>query len=94
MSPLSQARLLMPLLDAIRGRLAPGEYAPFRRTIYGSPCIEVHTEHGGMIATIDKAGLYALDTAGSRYVCDPNAPEDAIYDVICRALNDARKEWA
>lgn len=94
MSPLSQARLLMPLLEAIRNYLAVGEYAAFRRTAHGSPYIEARTERGNMTAGVDEDGLYALDAAGSRYICDPNAPKDAICNAIRRALNDAREEWS
>ena len=94
MSPLSQARLLMPLLEAIRNHLAAGEYAAFRRTTHGSPYIEARTERGNMIASVTEAGLYALDAAGSRYACDPNGTKGAIDNAIRRALNDAREEWA
>ena len=94
MSPLSQARLLMPLLEAIRNHLAVGEYAAFRRATHGAPYIEARTERGNVVASIDDNGLYALDAAGARYVCDPNAAKDAIYNAIRRALNDAREEWA
>lgn len=94
MSPLSQARLLMPLLEAIRNHLGQGEYAAFRRTTHGSPYIEARTERGNMIASVDEGGLYALDAAGSRYACDPNAEKDAIYNAIRRALNSAREEWS
>lgn len=94
MSPLSQARLLMPLLEAIRNHLAPGEYATFQRTTHGSPYIEARTGRGSMVASIDEDGLYALDAAGSRYTCDPNAKKGAIYNAIRWALNDAREEWA
>ena len=94
MSPLSQARLLMPLLEVIRGHLAVGEYAAFRRTTFGSPYIEARTERGSVIAGVDEDGLYALDAAGSRYACDPNAPEESIHNAIRRALNDAREEWS
>ena len=93
MSPLSQARLLMPLLEAIRNHLGYGEYAALRRTTYGSPYIEAHTERGNMIADITEDGLYALDAAGSRYACDPNAPKESIHNAIRIALNDAREEW-
>lgn len=93
MSPLSQSRPLMPLLEAICDHLGPGEYAAFRRTTHGSPYIEARTERGNMVASIED-GLYALDAAGSRYACDPGAPKDAIYNAIRRALNDAREEWA
>ena len=94
MSPLSQSRLLMPLLEAIRNHLGCGEYAAFRRTTYGSPYIEARTERGNMIAGIDEDGLYALDAAGSRHVCDPNGSRDTINNAIRQALNDAREEWA
>lgn len=94
MSPLSQARLLMPLLEAIRSHLAVGEGAAFRRTTHGSPYIEARTERGNVIAGVDEDGLYTLDAAGSRYTCDPNAPKESICDAIRRALNDAREEWS
>ncbi len=94
MSPLSQARLLLPLLEAIRNHLGQGEYAAFRRTTHGSPYIEARTERGNMIASVDEDGLYTLDAAGSRYACDPNAEKGAIYNAIRRALNDAREEWS
>ena len=94
MSPLSQARLLMPLLEAIRNHLAPGEYAAFEVASHGSPYIKATTERGNVIASIDEDGLYVFDAAGWRYSCDPNAAKDAIYNAICRALNDAREEWA
>lgn len=94
MSPLSQTRLLMPLLEAIRNHLAQGEYAAFRRTAHGSPYIEARTERGNMIAGVDEDGLYTLDAGGSRYACDPNAAKDAINNAIRRALNDAREEWS
>lgn len=93
MSPLSQARLLMPLLEAIRDSLGCGEYAAFRRTTHGSPYIEARTERGSMIASVTEDGLYALDAAGSRYACAPDGAKDAIYNAIRRALNDAREEW-
>lgn len=94
MSPLSQARLLVPFLEAIRNHLGQGEYAAFRRTTHGSPYIEARTDGGNVVASIDEDGLYALDAAGSRYACDPNAAKDVIYDTIRQALNDAREEWA
>nr|DAL01184.1 MAG TPA: hypothetical protein [Caudoviricetes sp.] len=94
MSPLSQSRLLAPLLEAIRNCLGYGEYAAFRRTTYGSPYIEARTERGNMIASVCEDGLYALDAAGSRYACDPNGTKDAIYNTIRRSLNAAREEWA
>ena len=94
MSPLSQTRLLMPLLEAIRNHLGAGEYAAFLRTTHGAPYIEARTERGNMIAGVDEDGLYTLDAAGSRYACDPNAPKESIYNAIRRALNDAREEWA
>ena len=49
MSPLSQARLLLPLLEAIRNHLAAGEGAAFRVTAYGFPCIEARTERGNVV---------------------------------------------
>lgn len=94
MSPLSQARLLMPLLEVIRSYLAVGEFAAFGRTTYGSPYIEARTERGNVVAGVNEDGLYTLDAAGSRYLCDPNDTKDAIRDTIHRALNDARKEWS
>lgn len=94
MSPLSQARLLVPLLEAIRNHLTVGEYAAFRATTYGAPYIEARTERGNMVASINEDGLYALDAAGSHYACDPNGTKDAIYNAIRLALNDAREEWA
>ena len=94
MSPLSQTRLLMPLLEAIRDHLGQGEYASFKSTTHGSPYIEARTERGNMIASVDEDGLYAIGAGDSRYACDPNAAKDAIYDAIRRALNDAREEWS
>lgn len=94
MSPLAQSRLLLPLLTAIRNHLAVTEYAAFRRTTHGSPYIEARTERGSVVASIDDDGLYALDGGGSRYVCDPNASQDAINNAVRRALNDAREEWS
>ena len=94
MSPLSQSRLLVPLLEAIRNHLAQGEWAAFRSTTCGSPYIEARTERGNMIAGVDEDGLYTLDAAGSRYACDPNGTKDAICNAIRRALNDAREEWS
>lgn len=94
MSPLSQARLLLPLLEAIRNHLGQGEYAAFRRTTHGSPYIEAHTERGNMVASVDEGGLYALAAGGSRYACDPNGTKGAIYNAIRRALNSAREEWS
>lgn len=94
MSPLSQARLLLPLLEAIRNLLGAGEYAAFRRTSHGSPYIEARTERGNMIAGVDEDGSYTLDAAGSRYTCDPNAAKGAICNAIRLALNDAREEWS
>lgn len=94
MSPLSQARLLMPLLEAVRNHLGFGEYAAIRRTTHGSPYIEVRTERGVMVAWVDEDGLYVLDAAGSRHVCDPNAPKESIYNTIRSTLNDAREEWS
>lgn len=94
MSPLSQSRLLLPLLEAIRNHLTVGEYAAFRRTTHGYPYIEARTERGSMVAGVDEDGLYTLDAAGNRYACDPNAAEESIHNAIRRALNDAREEWS
>lgn len=94
MSPLMQSRLLLPLLTAIRNHLAATECAAFRRTTHGSPYIEARTERGNVIADVTEDGLYALNTGGSRYVCDPNASQDAINNAIRRALNDAREASA
>lgn len=94
MTPLLQARLLLPLLTAIRDHLAVTERAAFRRTTHGSPYINTRTERGNMIASINEDGLYVLDAGGSRYACDPNASQDAINNAIRRALNDAREEWS
>ena len=94
MSPLMQSRLLLPLLTAIRNHLAATEYAAFRRTAHGSPCIEARTERGSVIASVAEDGLYALDAAGGRYSCDPDASQDAINNAIRRALNDAREAWS
>lgn len=94
MSPLTQSRLLLPLLTAIRNHLAATEYAAFRRTAHGSPYIEARTERGSVIAAVDEAGLYTLDADGSRYACDPNASQGAIDNAVRRALNDAREAWS
>lgn len=94
MSPLTQSRLLLPLLTAIRNHLAVTEYAAFRRTTHGSPYIEVRTERDSMIAAVDEDGLYSLSAGGSHYGCDPNASQEAINNAIRRALNDAREEWS
>lgn len=94
MSPLSQTRLLMPLLEAIRNLLGPGEHAAFRPAAHGAPCIVARTERGSMIASINEDGMYAFDTAGGLYTCDTDSKQDDICDVIRRALNDAREEWA
>lgn len=94
MSPLMQARLLLPLLTAIRGSLAAMEYAAFRRTTHGSPYIEARTERDVMVASVTEDGLYAFDAGGSRYACDPNASQDAINNAIRRALNAAREAWS
>ena len=94
MSPLSQSRLLLPLLGAIRDHLAAGEYAAFKATSGGAPCIEARTERGSMTASINDDGLYVFDSPGGVYACDPHAPKDAIRNAIRRALNDAREEWA
>lgn len=92
MSPLTQSRLLLPLLTAIRDHLTTGEYAAFHRTTHGSPYIEARTKRDNVTASVDEGGLYALDAGGSRYTCDPNASQDAINNAIRRALNDAREE--
>lgn len=94
MSPLAQSRLLMPLLAVIRNHLGVAEYAAFRRTASGSPCIEARTERGIVVASIDDDGLYALAAGGSLRTCDPNANQDAINTAVRRALNDAREEWS
>lgn len=94
MSPLSQARLLLPLLEAIRDRLGAGEYAALTATTYGAPCIRVHTERGSVVASVNEDGMYVFDTAGHLYACDTNSKADNVYDMIRRALNDAREEWA
>jgi hypothetical protein len=93
MSPLFQARLLLPLLEAIRGRLCGGESAFLDATPAGPPYIEAHTKHGSMIVTINVDGLYLFDTAGGLHTCDPHDAE-AIRNVIRRALKDAREERA
>lgn len=94
MSPLSQARLLLPLFEAIRNHLGAGEYATLKVTTYGAPCIETRTERGSMIASVNEDGMYVFDTAGGLYTCDSNAKRDVAYDVIREALNAAREEWA
>lgn len=94
MSPLSQARLLLPLFEAIRDHLGPCECATLRVTTQGDPCIEVRTERGSMIASINDDGMYTFDTAGGLYACDTNSKRDDVYDMIRTALNDAREEWA
>lgn len=93
MSPLSQSRLLLPLLEIVRGLLGPGEYAAFRVTSHGAPCVEARTERGNMIASVGDDGLYVLDTAGGLYACDPHGAKEAILNAVRRALNDAREEW-
>lgn len=94
MSPLTQSRLLLPLLTVIRDHLGVAEYAAFRRATHGSPYIEARTERGNVIAAVDEDGLYTLDAADSRYSCDPNASQDVINNAVRRALNDAREEWS
>lgn len=93
MSPLYLARLLLPLLETIRGHLGPGEYATLEVASHGSPYIKAVTERGNMIASIDEDGLYTLNAAGSCYSCDPNGTKGAICNAIRRALNNAREEW-
>lgn len=94
MSPLSQARLLLPLLEAIRDRLGPDECATLVVATQGTPCIEARTGHGSMIASINEDGMYAFDTAAGLYTCDVNSKRDDVYNMIHRALNDAREERA
>ena len=94
MSPLMQARLLLPLLTIVRDHLAAMEYAAIRRTTHGSPYIEVRTERDVMVAFVTDDGLYALDAGGNRYACDPDANRNAINNAVRRALNDAREAWA
>lgn len=94
MSPLTQSRLLLPLLTTIRDHLAATEYAAFRRTTHGSPYIEARTERDNVIASVTDDGLYALDAGGSRYGCDLNASQDVINNTVRRALNDAREVWS
>lgn len=94
MSPLFQTRLLLPLLEAIRGYLGAGESAALNATPAGSPYIETHTERGSMIAAINAEGLYAFDTPGGLYACDPHGRKDTICDMIRQALTDAREEQA
>lgn len=92
MSPLLQARLLLPLLTVIRDHLTAREYAALRRTTHGSPYIEARTGGDNMIASVDEGGLYAFDAAGSRCTCDPGASRDTISDTVRRALDDARED--
>ena len=94
MSPLSQARLLLPLLEAIRNLLGAGEYATLTVTTYGAPRIRARTERGSMVAGINEDGMYTFDTARGLYACDTNSKADDVRDMIRRALNDAREEWA
>lgn len=92
MSPLSQARLLLLPLKAIRDLLGPGEHATLEVATHSSPCITVATVRGRLIASINEDGMYAFDTAGGLYACDTNSKREDVYDVIRRALNDAREE--
>lgn len=96
MSPLTQSRLLLPLLAIIRDHLTGTEHAAFRRTTHGSPYIEARSARGNMTASVGDDGLYALDAGGSRYNCDPRASQDAISDTVRRALADMRglEEWS
>lgn len=94
MSPLFQARLLLPLLEAIRGYLGAGESATLNATPAGTPYIEARTEHDSMIVTINVDGLYLFDTAGGLHTCDPHGTKGAIRDTVRQALNDAREERA
>ena len=91
MPPLTQSRLLLPLLTVIRDHLAAAEFAAFRRTTYGSPYIEARTERDSLIASVDDDGLYVLEAGRSRYACAPDASRDAISNAVRRALNDARE---
>lgn len=93
MSPLSQSRILVPLLERIRQHLTQGEYASFKSTSYGSPYIEARTERGRMTAHIE-GGLVMLEAAQGKYACDPAASKDATNNAIRRALNAAREEWS
>jgi hypothetical protein len=93
MSPLFQARLLMPLLETIRGHLCAGESAILNATPAGTPYIEAHTKHDSMIVTINVDGLYLFDTAGGLHTCDPHDAKGT-RNVIRRALKDAREERA
>jgi hypothetical protein len=95
MSPLSQAGLLLPLFEAIRDHLGPCEHATLKVTTHGSPCIEVRTERGAAIVSINEDGMCTFDTAGGLYTCDPKNDRRAdVYDVIREALNAAREEWS
>lgn len=94
MSPLSQARLLLPLLEVIRRLLGAGESAALNATPAGSPYIEVHTERGSMIAAINAECQYMFDTHAGLYACDPHGRKDTIRSTVRQALNDAREEWA
>lgn len=95
MSPLSQINLLLLLFEAIRYHLGPDEHATLKVTARDAPCIDVRTERGTVIGSIDKDGMYTLDVAGAgtRYSCDPNDKRDNVYDMTREALNDARQEW-
>lgn len=93
MSPLSQARLLLPLLEVLRNHLSVGEYASFQRTPYGFTYLEARTARGSMTASVTEDGLYTLAAAGNCYTCDPNTTKAAICNAVRRALNDAREEW-
>ena len=93
MSPLFQARLLLPLLEVVRSCLGVGESAILNTTPAGTPYIEAHTEHDSMTVTINVDGLYLFDTAGGLHTCDPHDTK-AIRDVTRRALKDAREERA
>lgn len=93
MSPLSQARLLLPLLEAIRALLGPGEHATLTVSTQGAPHIVARTERGSLTASINDDGMYAFDTPGGLYACDTNSKRDDVYDMIRTALNDAREAW-
>ena len=89
-----QISLLMPLVEAIRTQLRDRELASLCRTTHGFPYVAARTEHGGILLAFVEDGRYALYSSRCRYACDPKAAKDAIYNVIRRALNDAREGWA
>lgn len=93
MSPLLQARRLLPLLEIIRNQLGAGESVALNPGPDGSPHLEARTERGSVIATISADGLYMFDTAAGLYGCDPHGAKDTISNTVRQALNDAREEW-